>query len=200
MKYMLIIRSTDEANAAGAEVDFDEIITAMGKYNESLVNAGVLLEAEGPTDASEGFVVEFTDEEPLVTDGPYGETHELFNGFWILQSNTPMFGECCWRRKPTWKALWGWACTRPPCSTRSRPPPVRHATTHICCSRCSPPSSRAGRRSGVWRPTAWPSRCTAAMATPRNSTSSSSTATTVSTPFTKGHMVFTAWICWAARW
>ncbi|MAU81873.1 MAG: hypothetical protein CME34_08375 [Gordonia sp.] len=86
MKYMLIMRSTAEAEAAAADVDFTEIINAMGRYNEEMINAGVLLAGEGLTDASEGFVVSFSaDEDPLVTDGPYGEIHELFNGFWILQ-------------------------------------------------------------------------------------------------------------------
>ena len=70
---------------ASKEVDFEQIINAMGAYNESLINAGVLLGGDGLSDPSEGFVVDFSGEEPIVTDGPYGETHELFNGFWILQ-------------------------------------------------------------------------------------------------------------------
>jgi len=84
-KYMLIMRDSAEAQEAAKEVDFEEIINAMGAYNESLMNAGVMVGGEGLTDPSEGFVVDFSGEEPLVTDGPYGETHELFNGFWILQ-------------------------------------------------------------------------------------------------------------------
>ncbi|WP_114905587.1 YciI family protein [Ornithinimicrobium murale] len=85
MKYMLIMRSTQEAVEASKEMDFEEILNAMGAYNESLMNAGVLLAGEGLTDAEEGFVVDFDAETPIVTDGPYGETHELFNGFWILE-------------------------------------------------------------------------------------------------------------------
>ncbi|AZG46041.1 YciI family protein [Gordonia insulae] len=86
MKYMLIMRATEEAVAASADIDFTEIINAMGRFNEEMINAGVLLAGEGLSDPSEGFVVTFTaDEDPLVTDGPYGEIHELFNGFWILQ-------------------------------------------------------------------------------------------------------------------
>jgi hypothetical protein len=85
MKYMLIMRATEEAVQASKEVDFEEIINAMGQYNESMVNAGVLLAGEGLTDAEDGFVVDFDAEKPIVTDGPYGETHELFNGFWIIQ-------------------------------------------------------------------------------------------------------------------
>lgn len=85
MRYMLIMRVTDAAVEATKDVDFAEIVAAMGRYNERLVEAGVLLSAEGLSDASEGFVVHFTDDEPLVTDGPYGEIRELFNGFWILE-------------------------------------------------------------------------------------------------------------------
>ena len=85
MKYMLIMRATDEAVQAAKNLDFEEVLNAMGAYNESMVKAGVLLAGEGLSDAEEGFVVDFDAEEPVVTDGPYGETHELFNGFWIIQ-------------------------------------------------------------------------------------------------------------------
>ena len=51
------------------------------------MKAGVLLAGEGLTDdMSEAFVVDFSAEQPVVTDGPYGETHELFNGFWIIRT------------------------------------------------------------------------------------------------------------------
>jgi len=85
MKYMLIMRATDEAVEASKDIPFEEIINLMGAYNESLINAGVMLAGEGLADVSEGFVVDFASTPPAVTDGPYGETHELFNGFWILQ-------------------------------------------------------------------------------------------------------------------
>ena len=85
MQYMLIMRSDDEAVAAYQEIPFEQVIEAMGKYNESMMEAGVLIAGEGLSDASEGFVVDFTADPPLVTDGPYGETKELFNGFWIIE-------------------------------------------------------------------------------------------------------------------
>ena len=85
MKYMLIMRDTQEAADASLEVDFEEIINAMGAYNDALIKAGVFAVAEGLAPAEEGFVVDFAGEKPIVTDGPYGETHELFNGFWILE-------------------------------------------------------------------------------------------------------------------
>jgi hypothetical protein len=84
MKYMLIMRATDESLAAFADVDFDRIIESMGRYNDELIQAGVLVAAEGLADAAEGVVVDYSTEPPVVTDGPYGETKELFGGFWIL--------------------------------------------------------------------------------------------------------------------
>jgi hypothetical protein len=85
-KYMLIMRGTDEAYAAYKQIPFEQIINDMGAYNESMINAGVLVAGDGlAEDMSQNFVVEFGGEEPVVTDGPYGETHELFNGFWIIE-------------------------------------------------------------------------------------------------------------------
>ena len=59
----------------------------MGAYNESLIKAGVLLAGEGLA-MEEGFIVDFESDPPLVSDGPYGETKELFSGFWIIQTST----------------------------------------------------------------------------------------------------------------
>ncbi|MDI6944308.1 YciI family protein [Microbacterium sp. JZ70] len=87
-KYMLIMRDTDEALAASKDIPFEQIIAAMGAYNESMMKAGVLAGGEGLTDAAEGVVVDFSSQPPVATDGPYGETKELFNGFWILDVPT----------------------------------------------------------------------------------------------------------------
>jgi hypothetical protein len=86
MKYMLIFRTTDEAFAGGdhGDLDFDKMIATVGAYNQELIRAGVLVAAEGLADAEEGVVVDFSSEVPVVTDGPYGETKELFGGFYIL--------------------------------------------------------------------------------------------------------------------
>ena len=85
-RYMLIMRSTPAAEAAMAEmeIDFDQIIEDMGRFNEELIKAGVLLAGEGLTGPEEGFVVDFNSDPPVVTDGPYTEAKELFNGFWVL--------------------------------------------------------------------------------------------------------------------
>ncbi len=84
MKYMLIMRATDEAYARMGEVDFDTMLETMGRFNDELIRAGVLVAAEGLADAAEGVVVDYSSEPPVVTDGPYGETKELFGGFYIL--------------------------------------------------------------------------------------------------------------------
>ncbi|ALE05785.1 transcription initiation protein [Arthrobacter sp. ERGS1:01] len=87
-KYMMIWRPSDASQAAFADVDFTEIMNAMGKFNDELIRAGVLLAAEGLSDPAEGVVVDFTGDTPVVTDGPYGETKELFNGYYILDVAT----------------------------------------------------------------------------------------------------------------
>ena len=84
MKYMLIMRANDEAMEAFKDVDFTEVIEAMGRYNAQLIDAGVMVAGEGLTDPQETIVVDYSTQPPVATDGPYGETKELFNGFWIL--------------------------------------------------------------------------------------------------------------------
>lgn len=84
MKYMLIMRATDEGFAAFAETPFEEIMEKLGKFHDEMIAAGVLVAAEGLVDAAEGVVIDFSSEPPVVTDGPYGETKELFGGYYIL--------------------------------------------------------------------------------------------------------------------
>jgi hypothetical protein len=84
MKYMLIMRATDEAYASMANADFNAMLNVVGQFNEELIRAGVLLAAEGLADPAESVVVDSSAEPPVVTDGPYGETKELFGGFYIL--------------------------------------------------------------------------------------------------------------------
>jgi hypothetical protein len=81
---MLIMRATDEGLATMAGMDISQAIEAVGRFNDELIRAGVLLAAEGLADAAEGVVVDYSSEPPMVTDGPYGETKELFGGFYIL--------------------------------------------------------------------------------------------------------------------
>jgi hypothetical protein len=84
VKFMMIWRATDEAFANMGEFDFDKMLETVGRFNEEMIRAGVLLAAEGLSDPSEGVVVDYSTEPPVVTDGPYGETKELFNGFYII--------------------------------------------------------------------------------------------------------------------
>jgi hypothetical protein len=64
MKYMLIMRATDEAYASMANADFSEMLEIVGEFNEELIEAGVLLAAEGLADAAEGVVVDFPGRDP----------------------------------------------------------------------------------------------------------------------------------------
>nr|WP_274636463.1 YciI family protein [Microbacterium bovistercoris] len=87
MKHILIMRATAEAVEASKQLDFNEVLNAMGAYNESMIKAGVMVAGEGLS-YEPGYVVDFAAEPPIVSDGPYGEVHELFNGFWIIQTAT----------------------------------------------------------------------------------------------------------------
>jgi hypothetical protein len=86
-KYMLIMRGTDETNAA-MMASIDESMAATRRLIEEMMKAGVLLAAEGLDDPARGVVVEFSGEAPVVTDGPYGETKELFGGYFMLDVAT----------------------------------------------------------------------------------------------------------------
>lgn len=84
MKYMLIMRGNDEAMASFADVNFEDMLEAMGRFNDELISSGVLVAAEGLDAAEQGVVVDYSSTPPVVTDGPYGETKELFGGYYIL--------------------------------------------------------------------------------------------------------------------
>jgi hypothetical protein len=81
---MLIMRGTDESVAKMMAIPFDQMLETVGRFNEELIRAGVLVAAEGLDDAAKGVVVDFSGETPVVTDGPYGETKELFGGFYVI--------------------------------------------------------------------------------------------------------------------
>jgi len=81
---MLIMRANDEAAAEFQDIDFQEVLNAMGRFQDEMVSAGVLLAAEGLDPEDVGVVVDYSSTPPVVTDGPYGETKELFGGFWML--------------------------------------------------------------------------------------------------------------------
>ncbi|WP_433798801.1 YciI family protein [Actinomycetospora sp. CA-084318] len=86
MRFMLVL-TYDEAEAAGRPPE-PEIFEEMGRFNQAMVDAGVLLAGEGLAPSAQGAIVAFPDgegEEPTVTDGPFTELKELIGGFWILR-------------------------------------------------------------------------------------------------------------------
>src|SRR3954447_24688976 len=99
MRYMLIMQvEPGAAERAAEELDFEQIVAAMGAYNEDLQKSGVFLSAEGLSDASEGFRVDFSSTPPVVTDGPFAEAREVFTGFWILEVSSREEAEL-WAKK-----------------------------------------------------------------------------------------------------
>jgi hypothetical protein len=83
MRFIVMVKATRESEA-GAPPD-QKIMTEMGRFNEELVKAGVLLAAEGLHPSSKGARVRFSGDQRTVIDGPFAETKELIAGFWLLQ-------------------------------------------------------------------------------------------------------------------
>ena len=83
MRFMVIVKG-DQSTEAG-NLPSEEIFAAMGKYNEELANAGVMLAGEGLHPTSKGARVKFEGSKRTVTDGPFAEAKELIAGFWIWQ-------------------------------------------------------------------------------------------------------------------
>jgi hypothetical protein len=83
MRFMVIVKA-DKRSEAG-ELPDAKLLTEMGKYNEELVKAGVLLAGEGLQPSSKGARVRFSGSKRTVIDGPFSETKELIAGFWLFQ-------------------------------------------------------------------------------------------------------------------
>jgi len=83
MRFMVLVKA-DKQSEAGVLPD-QKILTAMGKYNEELVNAGVMLAGEGLHPSSKGARVRFSGGKTTVIDGPFAEAKELIAGFWLWQ-------------------------------------------------------------------------------------------------------------------
>ena len=86
-KYMLIMRASEETVGAMMSTPFEEMLETIGRFNDELIRAGVLLAAEG-LDPMVSVVVDHSSEPPVATDGPYGEIKELFGGYYILEVPT----------------------------------------------------------------------------------------------------------------
>ncbi len=83
MRFMVIVKA-DRNSEAGIMPD-EKLLSDMGKYNEELVKAGVLLAGEGLHPSSKGARVKFSGSKRTVIDGPFSETKELVAGFWLIQ-------------------------------------------------------------------------------------------------------------------
>jgi hypothetical protein len=83
MRFMVMVKANEDSEAG--VLPSQELLTEMGKFNEELVKAGVLLAAEGLQASSKGARVRFSGKQRTVIDGPFSETKELIAGFWLIQ-------------------------------------------------------------------------------------------------------------------
>ena len=83
MRCMIIVKASRETEAG--EMPSEELLTEMGKYNEELVKAGIMLAGEGLHPSSRGARVRFSGSQRSVIDGPFAESKELIAGFWLWQ-------------------------------------------------------------------------------------------------------------------
>jgi hypothetical protein len=83
MRFMMIVKASKDSEAG--KMPSEELLTAMGKYNEELMKAGVLLDLSGLHPSSKGARIRFSGGKRTVIDGPFAETKELIAGFWIIQ-------------------------------------------------------------------------------------------------------------------
>ena len=83
MRVMVFVKANKDSEAG--IMPSTELLTAMGKFNEELVKAGVLLDANGLHSSKKGKRVKFSGQQRTVTDGPFAETKELIAGYWLWQ-------------------------------------------------------------------------------------------------------------------
>jgi hypothetical protein len=86
MRFMVIVKANEESEAG--VMPSQEILAEMGKYNEELVKAGVMLAGEGLHPSSKGVRIRFDGKKRTVIDGPFAETKELIAGFWLIQAKS----------------------------------------------------------------------------------------------------------------
>jgi len=100
MRFMIIIKA--DKNTEAGVLPSEQLLADMGKFNEELVKAGIMLAGEGLQPSSKGARVKFSGDRRIVTDGPFAETKELIAGFWI------------WRVKSKQEAIdWVKRCPNP---------------------------------------------------------------------------------------
>jgi len=83
MKFMMIVKASKESEAG--IMPGEDLLCAMGKYNEELMKAGVLLDLAGLQPSSKGARIKFSGSKRSIIDGPFAETKELIAGYWIIQ-------------------------------------------------------------------------------------------------------------------
>src|SRR5437763_11943934 len=83
MRFMVIVKA--DKNSEAGVMPSQQLLAEMGKFNEELANAGVLLAGEGLHPSSKGARVKFSGEKRIVTDGPFAEAKELIAGFWLWE-------------------------------------------------------------------------------------------------------------------
>jgi hypothetical protein len=83
MRVMVMVKANEESEAG--VMPSTEILSAMGKYNEELVKAGIMLDGEGLHPSSKGVRIQFAGDQRSVVDGPFTETKELIAGYWVWQ-------------------------------------------------------------------------------------------------------------------
>jgi hypothetical protein len=84
MRFMVLVKASEESEAG--EMPSEETLAEMGKFNEELVRAGVMLAGEGLHPTSRGVRIRFSGDERTVVDGPFAETKELLAGYWLIQA------------------------------------------------------------------------------------------------------------------
>ena len=83
MRFMLIVKASKESEAGA--LPSKELVAAMGKFNEEMIKAGVMLSGEGLHPSSKGVRIAYSGQKRTVTDGPFSQTGELIAGFWVIQ-------------------------------------------------------------------------------------------------------------------
>ena len=86
MRFVVMVKATAESEAG--VMPSEKLLAAMNKFNEELVNAGVMLAGEGLHPSSRGARVKFNGDQRRVVDGPFAETKELIGGYWMLQAKS----------------------------------------------------------------------------------------------------------------
>lgn len=86
MRFMVIVKATKDSEAG--VMPSEELLVAMGKFNEEMVKAGIMLEGMGLQPSSKGARIRFGGKSRTVIDGPFAETKELVAGFWLIQTKS----------------------------------------------------------------------------------------------------------------